>query len=139
VIHQTFFLREFNFVKIKTAISLFNLNKTRRSKTLSKQYPQLSLSWKLNNLALISIFQFFKAKKNGDGPGVAINRNDDRSLKDLLVFIQPKVPKPMFYQQLTIPLRELENNKQLDCVFLSPEQKFRLYPNKNGTVTNLVI
>jgi hypothetical protein len=45
----------------------------------------------------------------------------------------------MFYQQLMIPLRELENNKQLDCVYLSPEQKFRLYPNKNGTVTDLVI
>jgi hypothetical protein len=90
-------------------------------------------------LILFQFFQFFKAKKNGDGPGVAINRNDDRPLKDLLVFVQPKVPKPMFYRQLTIPLRELENNKPLDCVFLSREQTFRLYPNKNGTVADLVI
>jgi hypothetical protein len=45
----------------------------------------------------------------------------------------------MFYQQLMIPLCELENNKRLDCVFLSREQKFRLYPNKTGTVADLVI
>jgi hypothetical protein len=49
----------------------------------------------------------------------------------------------MFYQQLTIPIHELENKKQMKCVYLSPEQKIdtevTLYPNKNGTVADLVI
>jgi ubiquitin carboxyl-terminal hydrolase 7 len=49
----------------------------------------------------------------------------------------------MFYQQLTIPIHELENKKQMKCNFWSPEQKIdtevTLYPNKNGTVADLLV
>jgi ubiquitin carboxyl-terminal hydrolase 7 len=48
----------------------------------------------------------------------------------------------MFFQQLTIPIHELENKKQMKCIFLSPEQKIdtevTLYPNKNGAVSDLL-
>ena len=48
----------------------------------------------------------------------------------------------MFYRQLTIPIHELENTKEVKCVYLSTEQKMytevTLNPNKSGTVADLV-
>ena len=66
--------------------------------------------------------QFFKAQTYRDAPGQALRCTFDGTLKDLLVFCRPKVPKRMFYQQLTIPIHELENKKQMKCIYLSPEQ-----------------
>jgi ubiquitin carboxyl-terminal hydrolase 7 len=66
--------------------------------------------------------QFFKAQAYRDAPGPALRCTFDGTVKDLLVFCRPKVPKRMFYQQLTIPIHELENKKQMKCFYLSPEQ-----------------
>lgn len=63
------------------------------------------------------------------------------TLKDLLIFSKPKVPKKIFYQQLSIRVNELENKKQFKCVFVGPkleEKELILYPNKNGTVADLL-
>lgn len=86
--------------------------------------------------------QFFKAQNYRDAPGPPLRCTFDGTLKELLVFCRPKVPKRMFYQKLTIPIHELENKKQIKCIYLSPEQKIDtevlLYPNKNGTVADLL-
>ena len=87
--------------------------------------------------------QFFKAQTYREAPGPALRCTFDGTLKDILVFCRPKVPKRMFYQQLTIPIHELENKRQMKCNFWSPEQKIDaevlLYPNKNGTVADLLV
>lgn len=66
----------------------------------------------------------------------------DGSLKDLLVYNKPKGVKKIFYQQLTMNINELESKKQFKCIYVSPnlkeEKELILYPNKNGTVKNLL-
>lgn len=63
-------------------------------------------------------------------------------MKDLLVFSKPKVPKKIFYQQLSIRVNELENKKQFKCFWVGPkmkeEKELILYPNKGGTVADLL-
>lgn len=58
------------------------------------------------------------------------------------MFAKPKVPKKIFYQQLSIRVNELENKKQIKCIYVGPkmkeEKELILYPNKNGTVADLL-
>lgn len=58
------------------------------------------------------------------------------------MYAKPKTPKKIFYQQLSISVNELENKKQFKCIFLGPkmkdEKELILYPNKNGTVGDLL-
>lgn len=58
------------------------------------------------------------------------------------MYSKPKTPKKIFYQQLSIRVNELENKKQFKCVFLGvkmkDEKELILYPNKNGTVGDLL-
>lgn len=50
--------------------------------------------------------------------------------------------KKIFYQQLSIRINELENKKQFKCIWLGlkmkEEKELILYPNKNGTVADLL-
>lgn len=77
-----------------------------------------------------------------DGPGHPLRCTFEGTLKDLLVFSKPKVPKKIFYQQLSIRVNELENKKQFKCIYVGPnmkeEKELILYPNKNGTVADLL-
>jgi hypothetical protein len=73
---------------------------------------------------------------NKDGPGAAFPYSPAGTLKDLLIFGQNKTPMPMFYQQLTFPIQDLHFRKQMKCICNGTE--VTLYPNKNGTVADLV-
>ena len=46
-----------------------------------------------------------------EGPGNPLRCSYEGTLKDLLPHTKPKVPKKLFYQQLTIPVNELENKR----------------------------
>ncbi|XP_076275615.1 ubiquitin-specific protease 7 isoform X2 [Rhynchophorus ferrugineus] len=88
------------------------------------------------------LLQFFKSQSYKDSPGHPLRCTFDGTLKDLLVYSKPKVPKKIFYQQLSIRVNELENKKQFKCVYVGPnmkeEKELILYPNKNGTVADLL-
>jgi hypothetical protein len=71
-----------------------------------------------------------------NGPGAAVCCTAAGTLKDLLNFCQRKNPKPMFYQQLTFPIQDLAFKKPMKCIYNGME--VTLYPNKNGTVADLV-
>lgn len=77
-----------------------------------------------------------------DSPGHPLRCTFEGTLKDLLVFSKPKVPKKIFYQQLSIRVNELENKKQFKCIYVGPkmkdEKELILYPNKGGTVADLL-
>jgi len=47
-----------------------------------------------------------------DSPGHPLRCSFDGTLKDLLLYTKPKQPKKIYYQQLNIPINELENKKQ---------------------------
>ncbi|XP_022916946.1 ubiquitin carboxyl-terminal hydrolase 7 isoform X1 [Onthophagus taurus] len=87
------------------------------------------------------LLQFFKCQNYKDSPGNALRCTFEGTLKDLLVFTKPKMPKKIFYQQLSIRVNELETKKQFKCVFIGlkmrDEKELILYPNKNGTVGDL--
>lgn len=86
--------------------------------------------------------QFYKTQSYREAPGHALRCTYDGTLKDLLVYFRPKQPKKMFYQKLAIPIHELENKRQIKCTYMSSDQKteqeITLYPNKNGTVADLL-
>lgn len=88
------------------------------------------------------LLQFFKTQNYKDSPGNPLKCTFEGTLKDLLVYSKPKVPKKIFYQQLSIRVNELENKKQFKCVYLSPklkdEKELILYPSKGGTVADLL-
>ncbi|CAH1982094.1 unnamed protein product [Acanthoscelides obtectus] len=88
------------------------------------------------------LLQFFKSQSYKDSPGHALRCTFEGTLKDLLVFAKPKVPKKIFYQQLSIRVNELENKKQFKCIYmglkLKEEKELVLYPNKSGTLTDLL-
>lgn len=77
-----------------------------------------------------------------DIPGIPLRCSFDGNLKDLLVYNKPKGVKKIFYQTLSMNINELENKKQFKCIYISPnlkeEKELILYPNKNGTVKNLL-
>ncbi|XP_060521700.1 ubiquitin carboxyl-terminal hydrolase 7 isoform X3 [Cylas formicarius] len=88
------------------------------------------------------LLQFFKCQSYKDSPGNALRCTFEGTLKDLLLFSKPKLPKKIFYQQLSIRVNELENKKQYKCIYLGAnmkeEKELVLYPNKNGTVADLL-
>ncbi|XP_049818632.1 ubiquitin carboxyl-terminal hydrolase 7 isoform X1 [Aethina tumida] len=88
------------------------------------------------------LLQFFKSQSYKDSPGHPLRCTFEGTLKDLLVFTKPKIPKKIFYQQLSIRVNELENKKQFKCMYVGPklkeEKELILYPNKGGTVADLL-
>lgn len=88
------------------------------------------------------LLQFFKCQSYKDSPGHPLRCTFEGTLKDLLVVSKPKAAKKIFYQQLSIRVNELENKKQFKCVFvgtkMKEEKELILYPNKNGTVADLL-
>ncbi|CAG2121900.1 unnamed protein product, partial [Medioppia subpectinata] len=88
------------------------------------------------------LIQFFKNQSYRDGPAGPLRCNYDGTLKDILVYYKPRQPKKIYYQQLTIRINELENKKPFKCIWvnskLKEEKELQLYPNKNGTVHDLI-
>ncbi|XP_063230650.1 ubiquitin carboxyl-terminal hydrolase 7 isoform X2 [Bacillus rossius redtenbacheri] len=88
------------------------------------------------------LLQFFKCMHYKDSPGHPLRCTYEGTLKEILVYCKPKTPKKIFYQQLSIRINELENKKQFKCVWVGPklkeEKELILYPNKNGTVADLL-
>lgn len=88
------------------------------------------------------LLQFFRNQSYREGPGNPLRCNFDGSLKDILVTIKQKIPKKIYYQHLTIRINELENKKQFTCIWmnskLKEEKELVLYPDKSGTVQDLL-
>jgi len=88
------------------------------------------------------LLQFFRSQSYRDGPGNPVRCTYEGTLKDMLVCMKPRQPKKIYYQQLSIRINELENKKQFKCMWLGTgmkeEQELVLYPNKNGTVADLL-
>ncbi|ELT89456.1 hypothetical protein CAPTEDRAFT_149911 [Capitella teleta] len=87
------------------------------------------------------LLQFFKSQGYREGPGNAIRCTYEGTLKDLFIYFKPKQPKKIYYQQLTIPINELENKRQFKCTWVNSrwrEEELILYPNKNGMVADLL-
>ncbi|XP_018020606.1 ubiquitin carboxyl-terminal hydrolase 7 [Hyalella azteca] len=88
------------------------------------------------------LLQFFKAQSHRDAPGNAVRCTYEGTLKDMLTCVKPRQPKRIYYQQLSIRINELENKRQMKCVYINErskeEQELVLYPNKNGTVADLL-
>jgi hypothetical protein len=82
-------------------------------------------------------FQFFKADDKTNGPGKFLYWYCDQTLKDLLVFAQPGVPRPMFYQELiSYPNQVAQFKWSCKCVYRNRE--VRLHADHSGTVQDLV-
>ncbi|KFB47954.1 hypothetical protein ZHAS_00016021 [Anopheles sinensis] len=86
--------------------------------------------------------QFFKSKNYSDLPGQPLSHSFGGSLRDVLQYTKNKTVRKLFYQKLSININELENKKQFRCLYLMPnlkeEKELILYPNKNGTVRDLL-
>lgn len=88
------------------------------------------------------LLQFFRNQSYREGPGNPLRCNFDGTLKEILTVIKQRQPKKIYYQQLTIRINELENKKPFTCVWvngkLKEEKELVLYPNKCGTVQDLL-
>lgn len=88
------------------------------------------------------LLQFFKCQSYKDIPGNPLRCTFDGTLNDLLLATKPKTPKKIFYQQLSIKISEFENKKQIKCMWVGSkfkeEKELILYPNKGGTVADLL-
>ncbi|XP_075588798.1 ubiquitin-specific protease 7 isoform X5 [Dermatophagoides farinae] len=88
------------------------------------------------------LIQFFKNQSSyREGPGCPLRCNYDGTLKDILFYFKPRQPKKIFYQHLTISIHELENKRSFKCTYVNSklkEEEMELYPNKNGTVNDLL-
>uniref|UniRef100_A0A2P2I3R0 Ubiquitin carboxyl-terminal hydrolase 7 n=1 Tax=Hirondellea gigas TaxID=1518452 RepID=A0A2P2I3R0_9CRUS len=88
------------------------------------------------------LLQFFRAQSHREAPGNPIRCAYEGTLKDMLVCMKPRQPKRIYYQQLSIRISELENKRQIKCMLMTErnkeEQELVLYPNKNGTVADLL-
>ncbi|KAL7638741.1 UNVERIFIED_CONTAM: hypothetical protein RMT77_010274 [Armadillidium vulgare] len=88
------------------------------------------------------LLQFFKVHPHRDGPGNAIKCTFEGSLESMLPNPKPRHPKKIYYQQLSIRINELENKRLFKCTWLGDKMKEEveliLYPNKNGTVADLL-
>lgn len=88
------------------------------------------------------LLQFFRNQSYREGPGNPLRCSFDGTLKDILITIKQRTPKKIYYQHLTIRINELENKKQFTCMWinskLKEEKELTLYPNKNGTVQDLL-
>ncbi len=89
------------------------------------------------------MLQFFKSQNYRDIPGHPLRCSFEGVLKDLLQYFRPKQPKKIFYQKLAIPIQQLEDKRQIKCVWLSSdaktEKELTLYPPKTGTVEDLLL
>lgn len=60
----------------------------------------------------------------------------------MLLYYKPRGPKKLFYQVLSIPIDQLENKRQFKCVWVAnrfkDERELVLFPNKDGTVSDLL-
>lgn len=86
--------------------------------------------------------QFFKAQLYGAGlPGNPLRCTYEGTLRDLMMYSQ-KASKKLFYQLLSIPIDELENKKQIKCIWIGKDLKEQkeliLFPDKNGSVEDLL-
>lgn len=88
------------------------------------------------------LLQFFRNQSYREGPGTAVRCGFEGTLKDILVTLKQRTTRKIYYQHLTIRINELENKKQFTCIWMSPklkeEKEMILYPNKNGTVQDLL-
>ncbi|XP_018496359.1 ubiquitin carboxyl-terminal hydrolase 7 [Galendromus occidentalis] len=88
------------------------------------------------------LLQFFKTQSYRDGPGNPLRFSFDGTLKDMLSFFKGKQQRKMHYQRLSIPIDELESKRQFKVLWvnykLKEERELTLYPNKNGTVGDLL-
>ena len=77
-----------------------------------------------------------------DAPGNALRCTYEGTLRDLLIYYKPRGPKKLYYQVLTIPIDQLENKRQFKCVWVAnqfkDERELVLFPNKDGTVSDLL-
>ncbi|BET01842.1 ubiquitin carboxyl-terminal hydrolase [Nesidiocoris tenuis] len=89
-----------------------------------------------------SRLQFFKPHSYKAAPGSALKCTYDGTLKEILPHQSPKVPKKIFYQQLSIPVNELENKRPFKVLWVGSKMKEEkdiiLYPNKGATVADLL-
>ncbi|OQR76440.1 ubiquitin carboxyl-terminal hydrolase 7-like, partial [Tropilaelaps mercedesae] len=88
------------------------------------------------------LLQFFKTQSYREGPGNPLRFSFDGTLKDMLAFFKGKHQRKMHYQRLSIPIDELESKRQFKVLWvgykLKEERELTLYPNKNGTVGDLL-
>ncbi|CAG0917542.1 unnamed protein product [Notodromas monacha] len=86
--------------------------------------------------------QFFRTTNYRDCPGNPLRCDTQGTLKDFLSYNKPRMAKKLFYQLLSIKVFELDRKKQIRCVWMSmncrEEKEIVLYPNKNGTVRDLL-
>ena len=77
-----------------------------------------------------------------DAPGNALRCTYEGTLRDLLIYYKPRGPKKLYYQVISIPIDQLENKRQFKCVWvanqLKEERELALFPNKDGTVSDLL-
>ena len=87
-----------------------------------------------NNISLVCRYR--------DAPGNALRCTYEGTLRDLLIYYKPRGPKKLYYQVLSIPIDQLENKRQFKCVWvanqLKEERELVLFPNKDGTVSDLL-
>jgi hypothetical protein len=84
-----------------------------------------------------NLFQFFKAEVKTNGPGKFLYWYCNQTLKDLLVFAQPGVLRPIFYQELiSFPNQVAQFKWSCKCVYRNRE--VRLHADYSGTVQDLV-
>ncbi|MCL4123129.1 UNVERIFIED_CONTAM: hypothetical protein GTU68_036606 [Idotea baltica] len=88
------------------------------------------------------LLQFFKVHPHRDGPGNPIKCTYEGTLENMFSNPKPRNPKKIYYQQLSIRINELENKRLFKCSWiadkLKEEVELVLYPNKNGTVADLL-
>jgi len=89
------------------------------------------------------LIQFYKIQSSyRTEPSQPIKCNFDGTLKELFPAQKPRLARKLFYQLLTIKINELEFKKQFKCVWvnskLKEERELLLYPNKSGTVADLL-
>lgn len=88
------------------------------------------------------MLQFFKGQSYRDAPGNPLRCTYEGTLRDLLLYYKPRGPKKLYYQVLSIPIDQLENKRQFKCVWVAnrfkDERELVLFPNKDGTVSDLL-
>ncbi|XP_014255041.1 ubiquitin carboxyl-terminal hydrolase 7 isoform X2 [Cimex lectularius] len=87
--------------------------------------------------------QFFKTHNYKSAPGTALKCNFEGTLKELMPHAtNPKAVRKIYYQQLSIPINELENKRPFKVVWvgarMKEEKEIILYPNKGATVADLL-
>ncbi|CAG0888119.1 unnamed protein product [Darwinula stevensoni] len=88
------------------------------------------------------LLQFFKSQNYRDLPGYPLKCSSEDTLKDIMSHAKPKTVRKLFYQILSIKVSELENKRQVKCIWMSEdlkeEKELVLYPDKNGKVVDLL-